>query len=332
MRNIHPAIKRKPCRMNDNVDDTARKTRDIYLTQHKKYHADTAFFDRFLRMASDPSYYHLSKQDFLGKKILDAGCGNSAYFEVAMGQLGVGHITCLDYGENWVEPLQQALSNHGVPGSLCDFVGGSVDNLPFPDNSFDMVFSNGVLMHLRDLDQINAAFTEMSRVTRPGGYLYVLLGTPGGLFEAELLPAIRRYYRDNREFRELIDNLNPTHFAELFDIIRQGMARHTKEILPLNGSQIATLFSIEFCTFIQNIVQVPKRIVLEMDEQFVIDSFVNNGFAQPKRCKRYVKRTDFRQYLAPLHYDSDNPYSRILYGPGNLEYIAQKASQKDSSS
>jgi SAM-dependent methyltransferase len=315
--------------MGDSRSDLARETREVYLKQHKRYHRDEVFFERFLRMASDPTYYHLSKQDFAGKKILDAGCGNSAYFEVAMWQLGVGHITCLDLGDSWKDPLQEALRCFEIPDSALNLVSGSIDRLPFEDNAFDMVFSNGVLMHLYDMNQIQAAFRELGRVTRPGGYLYVLLGAPGGLFEAEVLPAIRRFYRSNDEFHELIDALEPKHFAELFNIIQLGMLKHTKEPFPISSQNIATLFSNEFCTFIQNIIQVPRRIVLEMDEKFVVDSFTANGFEKPLQCKRYVKRKDFRKFLAPLHYESENPYSRILYGPGNLEYIARKLDNGD---
>jgi SAM-dependent methyltransferase len=42
------------------------------------------------------------------------------------------------------------------------------DKLPFPDESFDLVFGHAVLHHLPDLD---AAFTEFRRVLKPGGTL-----------------------------------------------------------------------------------------------------------------------------------------------------------------
>jgi len=96
-----------------------------------------------------------------------------------MHRLGVGHITAMDLGSHWMPPLKASLDKNGMPASIVDDVSGSTDSLPFPDAHFDMVFSNGVLMHLYDLDQINRAFGELTRVTKPGGRLYVVLGPPG---------------------------------------------------------------------------------------------------------------------------------------------------------
>jgi len=48
------------------------------------------------------------------------------------------------------------------------------DKLPFPDESFDLVFGHAVLHHLPDLD---AAFAEFQRVLTPGGTL-IFCGEP----------------------------------------------------------------------------------------------------------------------------------------------------------
>lgn len=45
---------------------------------------------------------------------------------------------------------------------------GSATQLPFEDESFDVVYSFKVLAHVGDIDQ---ALAEMARVTRPGGHL-----------------------------------------------------------------------------------------------------------------------------------------------------------------
>lgn len=47
-------------------------------------------------------------------------------------------------------------------------------NIPFPDNSFDVVFSSNVLEHVLDLSYLHI---EVKRVLRPGGYCVHLMPT-----------------------------------------------------------------------------------------------------------------------------------------------------------
>jgi arsenite methyltransferase len=47
-----------------------------------------------------------------------------------------------------------------------EFVEGEVERLPFADESFDVVISNGVIDLVPDKD---AVFSELFRVLRPGG-------------------------------------------------------------------------------------------------------------------------------------------------------------------
>lgn len=74
--------------------------------------------------------------------------------------------------------------SHGMLAALSDSAGQlgldvrsvrtEAERLPFPDESFDLVFGHAVLHHLPDLD---ASFAEFSRVLRPGGTL-VFCGEP----------------------------------------------------------------------------------------------------------------------------------------------------------
>lgn len=308
----------------DNRTQIAEETRKVYLEQHNQYLKDDTLFERFLKMVSDPEYFHLKKEDFANKTILDAGCGNSAYFPLAMANMGVGKMTCLDLGDEWIGPLKEALTRFGVEDGRIDYVPGSTTSLPFADESFDIVFSNGVIMHLADMDEIRAAFSELARVTKKGGYLYIILGCPSGLMEEQIAPALRAFYRSNSTFKDLIDTMTPDTIMELFDDISEGMKRHTGEAPEFTRENVRKLFDVDFCTFIQNVTQAPTRFVVQLDEDFASSMFDKHGFEKPLRCKRYVKRQNVRKYLAPLHYASDNRFARLLYGPGNLEYIARK--------
>jgi len=66
---------------------------------------------------------------------------------------------------------------------------GSVLAIPYPDTSFDMVFSHGVLHHV---PEIRKAQAEIHRVLRPGGELVVMLYAKYSLNYLVSIALIRR--------------------------------------------------------------------------------------------------------------------------------------------
>ncbi|MDQ3994035.1 MAG: methyltransferase domain-containing protein, partial [Actinomycetota bacterium] len=51
-----------------------------------------------------------------------------------------------------------------------EFHEGEAENLPFPDENFDVVISNGVIDLIPDKD---AVFSEIYRVLKPGGRVQI---------------------------------------------------------------------------------------------------------------------------------------------------------------
>lgn len=43
-----------------------------------------------------------------------------------------------------------------------------------------------------------------------------------------------------------------------------------------------------------------------------------------KRIKKFFKRTDIHKYFAPLYFEHEKKVSKILYGWGYMQFIAQK--------
>lgn len=95
--------------------------------------------------------------------ILDAGCGTGAGLEW-LGQYGVP--TGIDLSEDALALCRER--------GLRRLVRGSVDLLPFPTASFDLVTSFDVLYHLWVSDAAQAMH-EFHRVLRPGGRLLLRL-------------------------------------------------------------------------------------------------------------------------------------------------------------
>jgi ubiquinone/menaquinone biosynthesis C-methylase UbiE len=124
-------------------------------------------FDRRLDLAGIP------RERFTGARCLDAGCGGGRN-SIAMARLGASHVTGIDLG---VQGLQDAGRRAGDLTNL-DFQHASVLDIPFPDDTFDVVWCAGVLQHTADEDR---ALDELTRVLNPGGHLYLLVYATGGL-------------------------------------------------------------------------------------------------------------------------------------------------------
>jgi ubiquinone/menaquinone biosynthesis C-methylase UbiE len=97
---------------------------------------------------------------------LEIGAG-TGYFSLNLLQTGlVRHATCTDISPGMLATLEHNARELGldVETAACD-----ASQLPFEDESFDLVLGHAVLHHLPDLD---ACFAEFRRVLKPGGTLF----------------------------------------------------------------------------------------------------------------------------------------------------------------
>jgi ubiquinone/menaquinone biosynthesis C-methylase UbiE len=102
-----------------------------------------------------------------GCDVLEAGCGIGTD---AVRFAGAGaRYTGIDFSSSALTLAQRRFSMEGLPGR---FVAGSVMSLPFADESFDLVFSHGVIHHV---PRTEAAIDEFHRVLRPGGTMLFMV-------------------------------------------------------------------------------------------------------------------------------------------------------------
>ncbi len=95
-------------------------------------------------------------------KILDAGCGTGKILESCK-----EHDACgLDFSEEAISFCKKRGLNSIKKGSICD--------MPFPDNSFDVVISLDVLYHVNVEDDLKA-LKEIYRVANKDGILVLNL-------------------------------------------------------------------------------------------------------------------------------------------------------------
>jgi ubiquinone/menaquinone biosynthesis C-methylase UbiE len=97
---------------------------------------------------------------------LEIGAG-TGYFSLNLLQDGViGAATCTDISPGMLETLE---GNARALGLAVETASCDAAELPFEDESFDLVLGHAVLHHLPDLDR---AFAEFRRVLAPGGTLF----------------------------------------------------------------------------------------------------------------------------------------------------------------
>jgi len=104
-----------------------------------------------------------------GQSVLDLGAGAGNDLFVARSVVGeTGQLTGLDFS---VEMLLKAERNRKKLGyANMRFVQGDIENMPLPQNEFDVVLSNCVLNLVPDK---KAAFSEIYRVLKPGGHFSI---------------------------------------------------------------------------------------------------------------------------------------------------------------
>ena len=128
------------------------------------------FFDEVTaqRYALEPHIPEVVRfERWVDRDVLEAGCGigtDGAQFAAAGAR-----YTGLDFSPSAIDLARRRFDLEGLPGR---FVTGSITDLPFPDDTFDLVFSHGVIHHVRSTEK---AAKEFERVLKPGGTALVMV-------------------------------------------------------------------------------------------------------------------------------------------------------------
>ena len=104
-----------------------------------------------------------SRDEVQGKTVLDAGCG-TGIFSIIFANHGAEHVTGIDISEGSLQTAQDLKEKANLPN--VQFQREDMLGLPFPDESFDIVWAWGTVHHTTDPLK---AITELIRVLKPSG-------------------------------------------------------------------------------------------------------------------------------------------------------------------
>lgn len=142
-------------------------------------------YDRFRYTKESHIPACIAALNVAGKRVLEIGLGEGAESELLIrhGALWSG----IDLTAESVQRVRTRLELRNLPYD--ELRQGSVLDLPFADDSFDLIFSHGVLHHVPD---IKRAQTEIHRVLRPGGELVMMMYARWSLNYVVSIGLIRR--------------------------------------------------------------------------------------------------------------------------------------------
>jgi phosphoethanolamine N-methyltransferase len=140
--------------------------------------------------------------DFIkSKRVIDIGAGIGRYTH-HFASLKPTKVTAVDFVEEFIKKNEElAMSNNHISKDVVlEFLVSDVRNLKYQTNTFDLIFSNWLLMYIND-DQVLSQFDSFHDWLSKDGYLFfrescetTLSGLQG--------PAA--FYRKKQEYNELL--------------------------------------------------------------------------------------------------------------------------------
>jgi ubiquinone/menaquinone biosynthesis C-methylase UbiE len=136
------------------------------------------WYDEIDRRFSESAYYALGRGGqpfgrFLepelvdGKQVLEIGCGMGTHAEMLI-RSGAS-LTAIDQTSTAVESTRRRLTLRQLNGQVLQ---QDAEKLTFPDQTFDTVWTWGVIHHSRSTER---CVTEIGRVLKPGGRLMMMV-------------------------------------------------------------------------------------------------------------------------------------------------------------
>lgn len=156
--------------------ETLESVKDFWETHvNNEYYTDEAQASEayFSEIETKRYRWHYHLLDLFGSlqgshgRLLEIGSGIGVD-SIQLARCGFD-VTAVDLTSNAIRVARQFARQRGV---AIDFRLGNAERLDFPDESFDAVYSFGVLHHTPDIER---AVAEVRRVLRPGGTAYVML-------------------------------------------------------------------------------------------------------------------------------------------------------------
>ncbi|PID83909.1 hypothetical protein CSB09_03700 [Candidatus Gracilibacteria bacterium] len=147
----------------------AQQTRNYYNANAEKYDAIHCELRPNERKHWKLLHTYISHRE-QSIKILEAGCGTGKDVQYAQENFGYESIG-VDFSDLCIRIARKNFPH--IPKD--NFIVGDICDLPFQDESFDIVRQYASLVHMPKGEQLDMAITETHRVLRKGGFTFILM-------------------------------------------------------------------------------------------------------------------------------------------------------------
>jgi ubiquinone/menaquinone biosynthesis C-methylase UbiE len=143
-----------------------------------------------------------------GEQVLDVGCGTGTLaMEVARRVGRAGRVAGVDPGAEQIARARRSAARRHLP---IEFQIGVIEQLPFPDQTFDVVLST-LMMHHLPHPLKRQGLAEIARVLKPGGRLVIADFKP----KQERAGQAARFHAGGSRMQELVALVSDAGFQAL---------------------------------------------------------------------------------------------------------------------
>ncbi len=219
---------------------------DTRISIHTKYSTNRQPFGDWI-----VSHYCIAP----GARVLELGCGTGDIWVGNLHLLSSGaSLTLTDFSPGMLETAKSKLPRQ----DNIAFQTADIQNIPFPNASFDVVIANMMLYHVPDLHR---GLSEVRRVLKPGGTFYCATFGQHGINEY-----VCNLLRDLQVTASLSDSFTLQNGAA-------SLSAHFDSVIQLDREDGLAITDIgDFADYIyslaalHNVSQIPRAVLLNLLE------------------------------------------------------------------
>lgn len=181
-----------------------------------------------------------------GQQALDLAAGTGDLTRKISERIGnTGRVVCSDINPAMLEQGRQKLLDAGVFNNI-EFLEINAENIPFENNTFDLITIGFGLRNVTDKDQ---ALREMQRVLKPGGQMIILefskpayewLETLYDQYSFKIIPKLGEWLASDREsYQYLVESIRMHPDQETLKSMMQEAGFDQVDYFNLTGGIVA---------------------------------------------------------------------------------------------